>query len=200
MFAFTISRTWARHTLAVALATLLLTGCEDKRPTFQGGNITGTGLGKELALTDVNGKPRTIEDFPGKVVVAFFGFTQCPDICPTSLAKLAETMTMLGNDADHVQVIMITVDPERDTPEILKQYVNAFDSRFLALTGTPEEIKHAAASFKAYYAKIPGPGGSYSMDHTASFYLFDKKGEARVLASNNISVAALAQDIKTLLD
>jgi protein SCO1/2 len=199
MFAFSVNRQLASCTFAVALAAILLIGCGDTRPAFQGGNITGTGLGKSLALTDINGKPRTIKDFAGRVVVVFFGFTQCPDICPTSLAKLTETMNMLGSAADRVQVLMVTVDPERDTPEILKQYVNAFDPRFLALTGTPDEIKQAAASFKAYYAKVPGPDGNYSMDHTASFYLFDKKGEARVLASNNISVAALAQDIETLL-
>jgi len=195
-----MSRRLAPLALTVALTTAVLAACGDKRPVFQGGNITGTHLGKSLALTDFNGKLHTIKDFAGQVVVVFFGFTQCPDICPTSLAKLAETMKLLGADADHVQVLMVTVDPERDTPDILKEYVTAFNPRFLGLTGTPEEIKQTAASFKAYYAKVADVGGNYSMDHTASFYLFDKKGESRVLASNTISAAALAQDIKTLLN
>lgn len=199
-FSFSSISQWlAPRALAVALIAVALTACGDKRPVFQGGNITGTQLGKELALTDFNGQPRTIKDFAGKVTVVFFGFTQCPDVCPTALAKLAETMKALGSAADSVQVLMVTVDPERDTPEILKQYVTAFNPRFLALTGTLEEVKHTAASFKAYFAKVPETDGNYTIDHTASFYLFDKKGEARVLASNNMSVTALAEDIKTLL-
>ena len=130
--------------------------------------------------------------------MAFFGFTQCPDVCPTSLAELAEAMKKLGADADRVQVLLITVDPERDTPDILKQYVTAFDLRFLGLTGTPDQVK-AAASFKAYYAKAPTKDGGYSMDHTAAFYLLDGKGESRVLANNNIGVDALVHDIQALL-
>jgi protein SCO1/2 len=201
MFAFSIRRQLGLWALVVALAAVALTACGDKkRPVFQGGDITGTQLGKGLALTDFNGKPHTIKDFAGKVVVVFFGFTQCPDICPTSLVKLAETMNLLGTDANHVQVLMVTVDPERDTPDILKQYVTAFNPRFLGLTGTPEEIRQVAASFKAYYAKVSETDGTYTIDHTASFYLFDKKGESRVLASNDMTAAALAQDIKTLLN
>lgn len=121
------------------------------------------------------------------------------DVCPTSLAELAEAMKKLGADADRVQVLLITVDPERDTPDILKQYVTAFDPRFLGLTGTPDQVKKAAASFKAYYAKAPTKDGGYSMDHTAAFYLLDGKGESRVLANNNIGVDALVHDIQALL-
>ncbi|KCV17990.1 SCO1/SenC [Bordetella pertussis H934] len=178
----------------------LLAACGESAPAFKGSDITGTQLGKKLALVDHNGKPRTLQDFAGKAVVVFFGFTQCPDVCPTSLAELSQVMKQLGPDADRVQVLLVTVDPERDTPEILKQYVTTFDPRFLGLTGTPEQIKQAAASFKAYYAKVPTQdGANYTMDHTAAFYLFDGKGESRVLATNTAGAEALAHDIKALL-
>lgn len=184
---------------AAAAAVLALAACGESPPKFKGSDITGTHLGKGLALTDHNGQARTLQDFSGKVQVVFFGFTQCPDVCPTTLAELSQVMTKLGPDAERVQVLLISVDPERDTPEILKQYVTTFDPRFLALTGTPDQIRQAAASFKAYYAKVPRPDGDYTMDHTAAFYLLDGKGEARVLANNNIGADNLAHDIKALL-
>lgn len=188
---------------AVALAMpWALTACGDKGPDFKGSDITGMHLGKDWSLTDFNGQPRTLASFAGKAVVVFFGYTQCPDVCPTSMAELADVMHKLGPDADKVQVLFITVDPDRDTAEILKQYATAFDPRFLALRGTAEETRKAAAAFKAYYAKVPGKSGApddYSMDHTAAFYLFDTKGEARVLAKHDASAADLAHDIKILL-
>lgn len=200
MSLFNISRrALLRGAAAIGLAGLLV-ACTDPAPSFKGNDISGTQLGKSLALADHNGQPRTLQDFDGKVVVAFFGFTQCPDVCPTALAELSQVMQKLGDDAGRVQVLMITVDPERDTADVLKQYVTTFDSRFLGLTGTPEQIKQAAASFKAYYAKVPTEGGkNYTMDHTAAFYLFDAKGESRVLANNTIGADALAHDIKALL-
>ncbi|AZY50601.1 SCO family protein [Bordetella avium] len=194
----------ARRRALQAIAALSLAGglaaCGDAPPPFKGSDITGTQLGKKLALTDMNGQPRTLSDFAGKVAVLFFGFTQCPDVCPTALAEMAEVMQALGPDADRVQVLLVTVDPERDSPEVLKQYVSSFDKRFLALTGTPEQIKQAASSFKAYYAKVPTKDGGYTMDHTAAFYLIDGKGESRVLANSNLGVPALTNDIKLLLD
>ena len=194
-----------RRTLLRGAAAIMLTGalaaCSDPAPSFKGNDITGTKLGQALALNDHNGQARTLKDFAGKVVVAFFGFTQCPDVCPTALAELAQVMEKLGDDADRVQVVLITVDPERDTPEILKQYVTTFDPRFLGLTGTPKQIKTTAASFKAYYAKVPTEDGkNYTMDHTAAFYLFDGKGDSRVLANSTIGVDAMVHDIKALLD
>ncbi|MVW72619.1 MULTISPECIES: SCO family protein [unclassified Bordetella] len=185
---------------ALMLAAGVLAGCSEPEAKFQGSDITGTHLGRAMALTDQNGEKRTIEGLAGKVVVVFFGFTQCPDVCPTALAELSQVMQKLGPDADRVQVLMVTVDPERDTPEILKQYVTSFDPRFLGLTGTPAEIRAAAASFKAYYAKIPTEGDNYTMDHTAAFYLFDPKGESRVLLGNSLGADAMAHDIKLLLD
>lgn len=192
-------RALLRGTAAVALAGLLA-ACGEPAPAFKGNDISGTKLGQALALNDHNGQPRTLQDFAGKVVVAFFGFTQCPDVCPTALAELSQVMQKLGPDADRVQVLLISVDPERDTPEILKQYVTTFDPRFLGLTGTPDQIKATAASFKAYYAKVPTENGkNYTMDHTAAFYLFDGKGDSRVLANSTIGVDAMVHDIKALL-
>jgi Uncharacterized protein SCO1/SenC/PrrC, involved in biogenesis of respiratory and photosynthetic systems len=182
--------------LGMALA---LAACDSGPPQFRGSDITGTRLGRDLALVDHAGVPRTLADYAGKVVVVFFGFTQCPDVCPTSLAEMAQVAKTLGEDAKDVQVLMVTVDPERDTPDVLRQYVTAFDPRFVGLTGTPEQIKQAAASFKVYYAKVPREGGDYTMDHTAAFYVLDKQGEARVLLHSNAGVDAMVHDIRQLL-
>ena len=176
-----------------------LAGCSDQPAAFKGSDISGTKLGQQWKLTDMNGQARDQSSFAGKVQLVFFGFAQCPDVCPTSLSELAEVMKLLGPDADRVQVLLVTVDPERDTPEILRKYISSFDSRFLGLTGTPEQVRLAASSFKAFYSKVPRPGGDYTMDHSASFYLLDRKGEARVLLSNNAGAAAIAHDIKALL-
>lgn len=180
-------------------AVLALAACGNQPPEFQGSDITGTQLGRDMAAVDHAGTPRKLADYAGKVVVVFFGFTQCPDVCPTSLAEMAQVMKTLGDDADEVQVLMVTVDPERDTPQVLRQYVTAFDPSFVGLTGTPEQIKQTAASFKVYYAKVQREGADYTMDHTAAFYLLDKQGEARVLVGNNAGVDAMVHDIKQLL-
>jgi len=191
---------WFRlRTIGLALMLTLLAACGDRTPDFAGSDITGTGLGKDLALTDHAGVPRTLTDYAGKVVVVFFGFTQCPDICPTSLADMAQVVHALGTDADRVQVLFITVDPERDTPDILRQYVTAFDARFVGLTGTPEQIRAAASSFKVSYAKVAREGDDYTMDHTAAFFLLDARGQARVLTRANLGVAALVHDLRLLL-
>ena len=198
----TMSRVMTRQLLAaglLGLCMLLLTACGEVEPKFKGSDITGTGLGKDLALTGTDGKPYTLASFKGKVVLAFFGFTQCPDVCPTSLAELTQVMKLLGDDAKRVQVVLISVDPERDTQEVLRAYVSGFDPSFLGLTGTAEQTKKTAASFKAYYGKTAGAQGNYSVDHSASFYLFDGLGESRVLLSNNAGAAAIAHDIRTLL-
>ncbi|WP_313623920.1 SCO family protein [Achromobacter sp.] len=199
MSVFSASRRLALRWGAAAAVAAALAACGDSAPVFKGSDITGTQLGRAMELSDHNGKTRQLSDFAGKVVVVFFGFTQCPDVCPTALAELTEVMKKLGPDSDRVQVLLITVDPERDTPEVLKQYVTAFDPRFLGLTGTPDQVKKAAASFKAYYAKSPTKDGSYTMDHTAAFYLMDGKGESRVLVNNNVGADGLTQDIKALL-
>lgn len=187
--------------IAVLLLSSLfgLAGCTDQPAAFRGSDISGTKLGQQWKLTDMNGQARDQSSFVGKVQLVFFGFAQCPDVCPTSLSELSEAMKLLGPDADRVQVLLVTVDPERDTPDLLRQYLSAFDPRFLGLTGTPEQVRQAASSFKAFYSKVPRPGGDYTMDHSASFYLLDRNGEARVLLSNNMGAAAIAHDIKALL-
>lgn len=184
---------------ALASVVVLLAGCKDATPQFKGSDITGTHLGKDLALTGTDGKTYTLETLKGKVSLVLFGFTQCPDVCPSSLAELTQAMKLLGKEARRVQVVLITVDPERDTQEVLRAYVAGFDPDFLGLTGTPEQIKKTAASFKMYYAKTAGAQGNYSMDHSASFYLMDAQGESRVLLNNSIGAAAIAHDIQRLL-
>lgn len=189
----------------LSLCALFLSGCNDATPQFKGSDITGTHLGKELALTGTDGKSYTLDTLKGKVTVVLFGFTQCPDICPTSLAELTQVMKLLGEGSKRVQVVLITVDPERDTPEVLRAYVSGFGPQFLGLTGTIEQIKKTAASFKVYYAKTvqyaktAGLQSTYSVDHSASFYLMDAQGESRVLLSNNIGAAAIAHDVQRLL-
>ncbi|MEI8400513.1 MAG: SCO family protein [Alcaligenaceae bacterium] len=183
----------------LSLCALFLSGCNDATPQFKGSDITGTHLGKELALTGTDGKSYTLDTLKGKVTVVLFGFTQCPDICPTSLAELTQVMKLLGEGSKRVQVVLITVDPERDTPEVLRAYVSGFGPQFLGLTGTIEQIKKTAASFKVYYAKTAGANGNYSVDHSASFYLMDAQGESRVLLNNSSGAAAIAHDIQRLL-
>jgi protein SCO1/2 len=188
--------------LFLGLLTLLLVACSDSAD-FVGSDITSGNIGQGWSLTDHNGQARQVDSFPGKVSVVFFGFTQCPDVCPAALAEISTALQMVGEQAKDVQVLMITVDPERDTPPLLNQYLGAFDqglpTSFLGLTGTPEQIRQAASAFRAYYAKSPTPDGSYTMDHSASFYLFDGQGKARVLLSNQAGPEAIAHDIKALL-
>ena len=191
---------FARFMMTLALGlSACLTGCGDPVETFQGSEISGSHLGQGWQLTSADGKPYTLASFAGKAVLVFFGYTQCPDVCPTTLAELSEVMKLLGDKADRLQVVMITVDPERDTPDVLKAYVTSFDPRFLGLSGTPEQIKQAANSFKAFYAKSAVANGTYSMDHTASFYLIDPKGESRVLLNNNAGAKAIVHDVGLVL-
>ncbi|MFA5521129.1 MAG: SCO family protein [Castellaniella sp.] len=186
--------------LAMLLLAGMLAACSPKPLEFKGSDITGTGLGKDMALTDTSGQMRRVADYEGKVLVVFFGFTQCPDVCPTALAELAHAMEMLDEKADDVQVVLITVDPERDTPELLKEYVTAFDPRFDALRGSADELHKTAQSFRAYYARAPGSTpDSYTMDHSASFYVFDRKGEPRVLIGGSAEAPDIADDLRLLL-
>lgn len=200
MSGFSSKRRILLSVTAAATLTSFLAGCGKKELSFVGSDITGTQLGRDLDMIDDSGKPRTIDDYKGKVAVVFFGFTQCPDVCPTAMAELAQTMELLGSDAAKVQVLMISVDPARDTPEILSAYVKAFNPAFVGLTGTEEQLGKTAKSFKAYYAKSSGgTAEQYSMDHASSFYILDKDGEARVLVSGNAAAKDIASDIKQLL-
>ena len=188
------------------LALLGLGGCEKlgissaSKPVFHGVDITGAEYARSLALTDQLGKPRTLGDFKGKVAVVFFGYTQCPDVCPTTLAELAEIKRSLGKEGDDLQAIFVSIDPERDTPELLKAYVANFDPSFVALRGSTEQTKAAAQSFKVFYAKVPGrTDDQYTMDHTAGSYVFDRAGNVRVFVRYGSSPQALADDLKLLL-
>lgn len=184
---------------ALGLLSVALSGCKDA-PKFQGSDISGTHLGRDLAMVDSTGHLRTLADYKGKVAIVFFGFTHCPDVCPTAMAELAQAMVLLKDDAKKVQVIMITVDPARDTAATLNAYVTAFNPSFVGLSGTSEQLKETARSFKAYYAKAPGKSpGEYSMDHSSSFYILDEKGEARVLLNGNASAQSIASDVKLLI-
>lgn len=188
-------------TLPAALAaSSLLAACSQKELSFIGSDITGTHLGQDLDMVDHDGRPRRLADYQGKVALVFFGYTQCPDVCPTAMAELSQTMELLGKDAENVQVLMVSVDPARDTPEILSAYVQAFHPAFVGLTGTPEQLGKTAKSFKAYYAKSAGgTAEQYGMDHASSFYILDQEGEARVLVSGNATAKDIAADIRQLL-
>ena len=181
-------------------ATVTLVACSAEKPQFKSIDLTGADYAKGFALSDQHGKPRTLQDFTGKVVVVFFGFTQCPDVCPTSMAELAEVKKLLGPDGDKLQAVFITVDPERDTPEVLKAYMANFDPTFIALRPTLAELPDFAKSYKVFYKKVEGrTATSYSMDHSAGSYVYDAKGQIRLYNRYGSGAEALASDIKLLM-
>ena len=198
------SRRRAVKTLAslVALSTAsgFLLGCSPDKPQFKSIDLTGADYAQGFSLTDHNGQLRTLKDFAGKVVVVFFGFTQCPDVCPTSMAELAQVKQQLGADGDKLQAIFITVDPERDTADMLKAYMGNFDPTFLALRPTLEQLPQVAKDFKIYYKKVDGKTpGSYTMDHSAGSYVFDEKGRIRLYNRYGSGADGLASDIRLLI-
>ena len=186
---------------AALLLAALLAGCEraPQPPAFQLTDITGAEFGRGFSLTDHNGRARTLADFRGKVITVFFGFTHCPDVCPATLAEMAQVMGELGPEAKNVQVVFITVDPERDTPAVLRQYVPSFHASFLGLHGDAEAIARTAKEFKVFYQKQALPGGGYSVDHSAGTYIYDREGRLRLYASHGRGAAALVHDIRVLL-
>jgi len=184
----------------MVLMTLALLACSPK-PEFKNIDITGaSGFGSDFSLLDVDGKTRTLADFKGKVVVMFFGYTQCPDVCPTTLTEMQQTMVLLGPQADKVQVLFVTVDPARDTAAILKQYVPSFDPRFIGLRPADEAaLEKVTKDFKIYYKKVPGLSpGSYTIDHTAGSYVFDPEGHLRLYIKHAQGPETLAHDLKEL--
>ena len=193
----------SRRRAAAALLALAAAGCTPAGPgaaSFKGIDITGADYGRELALPDAEGRPRTLADFRSKVSVVFFGYTQCPDVCPSTMAELSQVKKALGAQGDKVQGIFVSIDPARDTPEILKSYVTSFDPSFVALRGTPEQTAATAKEFKVIYAKVPGTTeGSYTMDHTAGSYVFDTQGRVRLFVRYGSGAESLTADIKTLL-
>lgn len=167
---------------------------------FKNTDVTGLDYGKDFALNDHAGKPRTLADFKGKAVVVFFGYTQCPDVCPTTLSEMAAVMQQLGPLSDKVQVLFITVDPGRDTPELLSKYVPAFDPRFLGLVGDQAATEKVAKEFRVFYQKVPGKEqGSYTVDHTAGSYVFDPQGRLRLFIRHGQGAEPIAHDLKLLL-
>ena len=189
---------------AVLLGALALVGCDragNAPAGFKAIDITGAEYASDFDLPDANGQRRTLADFKGRVVVVFFGFTHCPDVCPTTMIELAEVKKALGPDGDRVQGIFITVDPERDTSELLRPYVHNFDASFVALRGTPEETAALAKKFKIFFAKVPGKTeGNYSIDHTAASFVFDAKGKVRLYTRYGSGAESLKSDLKLLLD
>ena len=181
-------------------ATAIFTACSEKGAKFSAIDITGADYAKDFALTDHNGQPRSLKDFTGKVVVMFFGYVQCPDVCPTAMTELAEAKKLLGKDGDRLQGLFVTLDPERDTPEVLKAYVAAFDPTFLALYTTPEKLVVLAKDYRVYYKKVAGPTPtSYTMDHSAGTYTYDPQGKLRLFTRYNSGAASMAADIALLL-
>jgi protein SCO1/2 len=180
------------------LTCVLLAACSP--PTFNNVDVTGADYARDFSLTDHTGARRTLADYRGKVVAVFFGFTQCPDVCPTTLADMAQVRKKLGTDGDKLQVLFITVDPERDTREVLKQYVPGFDPSFVGLYGSSEEIAKTAKEFKVFYQKSPGKTPtSYTIDHTAGTFVFDKEGRLRLFLKHGGGIDPIVADLAKLL-
>ena len=186
---------------ALVLGTAgLMAACSESKPQFKAIDVSGADYAKDFHLADLNGQPRSLQNFRGKLVVLFFGYTQCPDACPTTLTELTEVKKLLGADADKLQVLFVTVDPERDTPQVLKNYMANFDPSFIALRGTPEQLAGVAKDFKVYYKKVDGDTPtSYSMDHSAASYVYDTQGRLRLYTRYGTCPQALASDLQLLL-
>ena len=201
----TSSRRFAIKKLAacalLASAGGLLTACQPDKPQFKAIDITGADYAQGFQLTDFNGQPRSLADYKGKVVVVFFGFTQCPDVCPTTMNEMAQVKKLLGTDGDKLQVVFISIDPERDTSEVLKAYMGSFDPSFAGLyAASPDALAALAKDFKIYYKKVDGKTPtSYSMDHTAASYVYDPQGRLRLYARYGMGAQAMSDDIRLLL-
>jgi protein SCO1/2 len=199
-----LSKRAALHWLTVSAASVvalpLLSACSDKKPAFFSVDVTGANYARSFALKDHNGQMRQLSDFSGKVVVMFFGYTQCPDVCPTTMLELTEIKKALGKDGERLQAVFVTVDPGRDTPQVLKAYMENFDPSFLALIPTPEELTGVAKEFKVYYNKVEGKTPtSYTMDHSAFSYIYDTKGKLRLFSGYGTDRKLLTNDIALLL-
>jgi protein SCO1/2 len=186
-------RAFLSFLLAAAFA-----GCSRDAPRFNGMDITGADWGRGFSLQDPDGRTRMLTDFRGKYVLLFFGFTHCPDVCPTALLRAKEMKRLLGADAERVQVIFVTVDPERDTGELLREYTKAFDPDFLGVRGDPEATRRTAAEFKAFYEKVPS-GASYTVNHSALTYVFDAQGRLRLALQHTQTAEQYAADLRLLM-
>ena len=192
-----------RSLLLAAVSSAALAACDapgGPKAAFRGADITGADYARSLSLPDISGQPRSLADFKGKVTVVFFGYTQCPDVCPTTMTELAQVKKSLGADGDKLQAVFVTIDPERDTPEILKSYMASFDPSFVALRGTLEQTQATAKEFKVYFTKVPGKTeGSYTMDHSAGAFVLDTKGNVRLFERYGAGADGLTADVKALI-
>ncbi len=182
-------------------SAIFLTGCFEKTPSFVSIDITGADYARDFRLPDQDGKTRSIKDFAGKVVVVFFGYTQCPDVCPTTMTELVEVRKALGKDGERVQAVFVTVDPDRDSAEVLKAYLGNFDPSFVALRpSSPEQLAALAKDYKVYYKRAEGrTATSYTMDHSAGSYVYDTRGQLRLYTRYGMGVQPLTEDIRQLL-
>lgn len=186
--------------LLVLVASVALVGCGQKEQKWNSTDVTGTGLGSNWSMPDLDGKMRSAADFRGKVVAVYFGYLSCPDACPTMLAQLVQLKEALGADGDKLQVVFISVDPEGDTPELMREYLAAFDPSFIGLRGDAEQLAATAKAFKAYYARVEDKEkGTYQMDHSTGLYLFDRDGNIRLYARSGMATEDLLADIRQLL-
>lgn len=191
-----------RGLAAACVAVLLgLAGCQPPAPpAFESTDITGASFARDFSLTDHNGTPRTLADFRGKAVAVFFGYIHCPDVCPTTLADLAAALKLLGPQADRVQVLFVTLDPARDTPDVLKAFVPSFNPAFLGLYGSEADLRRVASEFKVVYQKTSVKSADdYLLDHSAGTYIYDPQGRIRLLMPYGSSPETIAHDLKILL-
>jgi protein SCO1/2 len=189
-----------RFALSALAASFLVAACTESKPQFSAIDLTGADYAKDFQLPDHNGQLRSLKDFKGKLVVLFFGYTQCPDVCPTTMAEIAEAKKLLGPDGDKLQALFVTIDPDRDTPALLKAYMANFDPTFLALRGSPEQLAAMAKDFKVYYKKVEGKTPtSYTMDHSAASFVYDTQGRLRLYTRYGSGPQVLASDLKLLL-
>jgi protein SCO1/2 len=190
-----------RTALLTLAAPLLLSACaRDGKPEFKAVDITGADYAKDFPLPDTDGRMRSVKDFQGKAVVVFFGYTQCPDVCPTTMSEIAEAKKLLGADGQRVEGVFITIDPERDQPQMLKAYVANFGPDMIALRGSLQQTQDVAKDFKVFYRKAPGSTPeNYSMEHSAASYVYDPSGKLRLYVRYGGGAQALADDLKLLL-
>jgi protein SCO1/2 len=187
-----------RRAFLSAVAAAALAGCGGRSPSFAGLDVTGADWGRDFRLQDPDGRTRSLADFRGKYVLLFFGFTHCPDVCPTALTRAKEVKRLLGADGERLQVVFVSVDPERDTAALLREYTAAFDPSFLGLRGDAEATKKTAAEFKVFYEKVP-TGASYTVNHSAFTYVFDAQGRLRLAMQHTQSAEQYAADLRTLM-
>ena len=198
MFRVAHAKTLVGRVALLCLGLMTLAACQPSAQTFQSTDVTGAGFAQDFALADGTGRIHRLADYRGKVVMVFFGFTQCPDVCPTALLRAVEVKSLLGAQASDLKVVFITIDPERDRGATLANYTAAFDADFVGLRGSTDETRATAEAFRVYFRKVP-TGDSYTMDHSTSAYLYDPNGHLRLVAAHAQTAESIAADVRTLL-